>query len=63
MGNIEAAQELSAEVFRQEKGIRRALCELWKRVQIANTADAEDVTRLNQTLSNLQCGQAEEPPN
>jgi len=62
-GNMEDAQALSTDILRQEKGLRKGLCELWKRVQIANTADAEDVTRLNQTLSNLQCGQAEEPPN
>jgi hypothetical protein len=62
-GNMEDAQELSTDILKQEKGLRKGLCELWKRVQSADAADAEDVTRLNQTLSDLQCGQAEEPPN
>jgi hypothetical protein len=62
-GNMKDAQELSADVLKQEKGLRKGLCELWKRVQIANAVGVEDVTRLNQILSDFQCAQTEEPPN
>ena len=54
-GNIEAAAKLSSEVFKQDNGIRRGLCEVWKRVQTQDHARNEDLTHLNQILSDFQC--------
>ena len=60
--NIEAAQELSADLFKQEKRTRKGLCLLWQRVQGATTAP-EDTAHINRILSDFQCTQLEEPPN
>jgi hypothetical protein len=54
-GNVDAAQKLSNNVFAQEDGIRKGLCELWKRVQTAAPARIEQETRLDQILSDFQC--------
>jgi hypothetical protein len=54
-GNIEAADKLSKDVFRQDNGIRKGLCEVWKRVQAQRNAGDKDSTRVNQILSNFQC--------
>jgi hypothetical protein len=54
-GNIEAAEELSDDVFKQDNGIRRGLCELWKRVQAQGPVGGAEETRMNQILSNFQC--------
>jgi hypothetical protein len=60
--NIEAAQELSADTFRQEKRTRKGLCLLWQRAQGAMTAP-EDTAHINQILSDFQCTQLAEPSN
>jgi len=54
-GNMEAAAKLSSEVFKQDNGIRRGLCEVWKRVQTQDHSRNEDLTHLNQILSDFQC--------
>ena len=54
-GNIEAAEKLSNEAFKQDNGVRRGLCEVWKRVQIQSPSKNEDITRVNQILSDFQC--------
>jgi hypothetical protein len=54
-GNIEAAEELSNEAFKQDNGVRRGLCEVWKRVHIQSPSKNEDITRVNQILSDFQC--------
>jgi hypothetical protein len=54
-GNIEAAEKLSNEAFKQDNGVRRGLCEVWKRVQIQSPSENEDITRVNQILSDFQC--------
>ena len=54
-GNMEAAAKLSREVFKQDNGIRRGLCEVWKRVRTQGHARNEDLTHLNQILSDFQC--------
>ena len=54
-GNMEAAAKLSSEVFKQDNGIRRGLCEVWKRVRTQGHARNEDLTHLNQILSDFQC--------
>jgi hypothetical protein len=64
-GKIEAAENLSKDVFKQENGIRRGLCELWKRVQAQSAAlsesegpgGSEEGTRVNQILSTFECTQ------
>jgi len=55
MGNIEAAEKLSNDAFKQDDGIRRGLCEVWKRVQAQRRAGSIDDLRLNQILSDFQC--------
>ena len=62
-GNMEAAQALSADAFKQENRIRKGLCELWKRVRRADSSSEEEITRVDQILSNFQCARSEEPPN
>ena len=54
-GNIDAAQELSNSVRMQENGIRKGLCELWKRVQATTADGSSEKTRVDQILSDLQC--------
>jgi hypothetical protein len=56
-GNIEVAAKLSSDVFKQDNGIRRGLCEVWKRVQTQIRASNEDLTHVNQRLSDFQCSQ------
>jgi hypothetical protein len=54
-GNIEAAEELSMEAFARDHGIRRGLCQVWKRVQTQAPVRSGTTTRVNQILSNFQC--------
>jgi hypothetical protein len=49
-GNLEAAQELSTNVFEQENKTRKGLCELWKRVELA-----AEPSNINQMRSRLEC--------
>jgi len=56
-GNMQAAEKLSNDVFKQDNGIRRGLCEVWKRVQAQSHAASEDLTHVNQVLSEFQCAQ------
>ncbi len=53
-GNVEAAQEVSENAFEQENRIRKGLCELWKRIQMADPQN-EDGARVEQILSTYQC--------
>jgi hypothetical protein len=62
-GSMDAARELSMDVFRQEKRTRKGLCELWKRVEAAATVKDLEVTNVNEILSNLGCTRSEGPPN
>ncbi len=54
--NIEAAEKLSNDTFKQDNGIRKGLCEVWKRVQAQGHVEGDD-TRVNQMLSDFQCTQ------
>ncbi|RPJ26257.1 MAG: hypothetical protein EHM33_12215 [Chloroflexi bacterium] len=54
-GNIEAAEKVSNSAFKQDNGVRKGLCEVWKRVQSKNSAQGEAETRINQVLANFQC--------
>ncbi len=54
-GNMEAAAKLSNQAFKQDNGFRRGLCEVWKRVQAQVHARSEDLTLVNQILSDFQC--------
>jgi hypothetical protein len=54
-GNIEVSEDLSKTVIKQDNGIRKGLCEVWKRVQLQVSAQSETNTRVNQILSDFQC--------
>lgn len=54
-GNIRAAEKQSNNVFKQEDGIRKGLCEVWKRVQTHGHTGSTDDLRINQILSDFQC--------
>ena len=52
-GNIENAENVSNDVFKQDNGIRKGLCEVWKRVKAQGHAGEE--MHVNQILSAFQC--------
>jgi hypothetical protein len=54
-GNLNTAQMLSKDVFKQENGIRKGLCEVWERVQTQSHTGNQDSTRVDQILSDFQC--------
>src|ERR1051325_4606774 len=54
-GNIATGEKLSKNVFDQDNGIRRGLCEVWKRVQTQGHAVNEDLIHVDQILSDYQC--------
>ena len=56
-GNLEAAQKASKNASEQENGIRKGLCEVWKRVQTQSGLENEKQLRLTQILSEFQCAQ------
>jgi len=56
-GNIKIAEKISNEAFKQDNGIRKGLCEVWKRVQTQSHAGTEGEMRINQILSDFQCAQ------
>jgi hypothetical protein len=60
-GNIQAAEKLSKDVFQQDHGTRKGLCELWKRVQ--DQAGRQEETLINQILSGFDCTQSKETSN
>ena len=55
VGDIEAAEKLSADVFAQDKGIRDGLCMVWKRIQLQARAGSEAEVRVKQLLSDYRC--------
>jgi hypothetical protein len=57
MGNIQTAENFSRDAFKQDNGIRKGLCEVWKRVHIQNRIGSEDETRVKQILSDFQCAE------
>jgi hypothetical protein len=54
-GNMAEAEKLSRDAFKQENGIRRGLCVLWKRLQIQN----EQKMQVDEVLSEFECTQVE----
>ncbi|HKY53986.1 MAG TPA: hypothetical protein VJM08_06755, partial [Anaerolineales bacterium] len=55
IGDIEAAEKLSADAFAQDKSIRDGLCLVWKRIQLQVDAGSETQIRVNQLLSDYRC--------
>jgi hypothetical protein len=51
-GNMETAEELSNNVLKQNHGIQRGLCEVWKRVR---AADSKTAARVNEILTAFEC--------
>lgn len=54
-GNVEAAEKLSNDILKQNNGIQRGLCEVWKRIQATGPTGSETETRLNQILIDFAC--------
>lgn len=54
-GDIEVAEKISANAFKQDNGIRRGLCEVWKRVQAQGPVGSEVETRVDDILSKFEC--------
>src|SRR5215216_6698166 len=57
IGDIETAEKFSRSAFEQENGLRKGLCEVWKRVKAQNPAGNGEESRVNQLLSDFQCTQ------
>jgi hypothetical protein len=55
IGDIGAAEKVSADIFAQDKGSRDGLCMVWKRIQLQVDAGSEAETRVNQLLSDYRC--------
>jgi hypothetical protein len=54
-GNIEGAQKMSEDAFKQENRIRKGLCELWKRIPATELTEGNRAVRVNEILSEYQC--------
>lgn len=54
-GNIDSAQQLSHQVMDSDKGIRKGLCQVWKRVQAQGPARDAKALAVEQILSEFQC--------
>jgi hypothetical protein len=54
MGSIEAAERRSNELFKQDKEIRKGLCEIWKRAPTQDQVTSAGATNLNEILSEFQ---------
>lgn len=54
-GDMDGAEKFSTEAIASDKGIRKGVCEVWKRVQINGPAQSENVTRVEKNLAEFQC--------
>jgi hypothetical protein len=54
-GNLDTAEKVSRDAFKQENGIRKGLCEVWKRVQAQRSLENEEQQRVIRILSDFQC--------
>ena len=54
-GDVETAEKFSRNAVKQENGLRKGLCEVWKRVETQKPAESGEENRLNQILSDFQC--------
>jgi hypothetical protein len=52
---LEAAERLSRDVFKQENGTRRGLCQLWNRLQVQGSIEIEGEPHIDQMVSELEC--------
>ena len=57
IGNFEAAEKMTDDLLAHEKGIRKGLCQVWKRVQAQGPAGNDLKSRESQIISTLQCVQ------
>src|SRR6266498_2216843 len=54
-GNIEAAKKLSIDALSIDNGVRKGLCQVWKRIQTNDPARSENKSQEQQVLTNFQC--------
>jgi hypothetical protein len=54
-GKIEVAEKISNQAFKQDNGIRKGLCEVWKRVLAQEPLKDEAKNRVEGILSDFQC--------
>jgi len=55
IGDMESAEKLSEQAIKADKGIRKGLCQVWKRVQAADPARGENEPRIGKMLTIFQC--------
>jgi hypothetical protein len=56
-GNLDSAERVARNAFEQENGVRKGLCEVWKRVQDRSRLENKEQQRVIQILSEFQCAQ------
>jgi hypothetical protein len=54
-GDIEAAEKLSKEALMKDKGVRRGLCQVWKRVQAEDPRQEANKSKLEKIRAEFQC--------
>ncbi len=54
-GNFEAAKKLSTDALNMDNGVRKGLCQVWKRIQTNDPARSENKSLEEQVLVDFQC--------
>jgi uncharacterized protein HemY len=54
-GDIEAAEKLSKEAMMKDKGVRKGLCQVWKRVRAQDPRQEADKSKLEKIWAEFQC--------
>ncbi|HEX5636107.1 MAG TPA: hypothetical protein VFY78_03385, partial [Gammaproteobacteria bacterium] len=55
MGNLESAKKRSADAMEWDGGVRKGLCQVWKRVQAHDPERGDIMPQVEQVLANFQC--------
>jgi hypothetical protein len=54
-GDIKGAENISRSAFKQENGLRKGLCEVWKRIETQNPGGSGEESRIDRILSDFAC--------
>ena len=55
IANFDRAEQLSIEAITEDHRVRKAICNVWKRVQAQSPIGSEGEPRVNRILSNFEC--------